>query len=92
MSGVTLATTIRSISDAGTFLQARSWRAAAVARSDAPTPLSATWRSRMPVRSRIQASSVSTSFSKSALDITRGGTYPLTPVIFAAMRLDIPSP
>jgi hypothetical protein len=35
---------------------------------------------------------VSTSFSKSALVITRGGTYPLTPVIFAAMRLDILSP
>src|ERR1700720_1629499 len=46
----------------------------------------------MPVRSLIHASSVSTSFSKSALVITRGGTYPLTPVIFAARRLGILSP
>src|ERR1700722_5989179 len=90
ISGVTLATTIRSISEAGTFLLARTSRAAAVARSEEATPFSTTWRSRMPVRSRIHASLVSTSFSNSALDITRGGTYPVTPVIFAAIRLDIP--
>src|ERR1700726_700502 len=52
-------------------------------------PLSTTWGSRMPVRVRIHSSLVSTIFSRSALVITRGGTYPATPVIFAARRRDI---
>jgi hypothetical protein len=43
----------------------------------------------MPVRVRIHSSLVSTIFSKSALLITFGGTWPLTPVIFAAMQWDI---
>src|SRR5712692_9917504 len=43
----------------------------------------------MPVRVRIHSSLVSTIFSRSALVITFGGTYPATPVIFAAMRWDI---
>src|SRR4029077_12400082 len=46
-------------------------------------------RSRMPVRGRIHSSFVSTIFSMSRLVTTRGGTYPATPVIFAAMRLPI---
>src|SRR5580700_11759842 len=43
----------------------------------------------MPVRVRIHSSFVSTLFSRSKLVTTRGGTYPATPVIFAAMRLPI---
>src|ERR1700735_3579150 len=43
----------------------------------------------MPVRVRIHSSFVSTLFSRAKLVTTRGGTYPATPVIFAAMRLPI---
>src|SRR5271170_1414287 len=43
----------------------------------------------MPVRVRIHSSFVSTSFSRSKLVTTRGGRYPATPVIFAAIRLPI---
>ena len=49
-------------------------RAAAAPRSDVATPGSTIWRSRMPVRCRIHSSVVSTSFSRSALVSTRGGT------------------
>ena len=48
--------------------------AAAAAKSLVATPLSTTWRSRIPVRLRIHSSVVSTSFSKSRLVKTRGGT------------------
>src|SRR5271169_4620185 len=43
----------------------------------------------MPTRSMIHSFVVSTIFSRSVLVSTRGGTYPATPVIFAAMRRDM---
>ena len=49
-------------------------RAASLPRSDVATPGSTMCRSRMPVRCRIHSSVVSTSFSRSALVSTRGGT------------------
>src|SRR5262249_30572771 len=53
---------------------------------EAATPFSTMWRSRMPVRSRIHSSLVSTIFSRSRFESTRGGTQAATPVILAAMR------
>src|SRR5260370_9274490 len=89
MSGVTLATIIISISAASVFDCASNAFAASVAKFDEAMPCCTMWRSRMPVRVRIHSSLVSTIFSKSALVITLGGTWPLTPVILAAMRWDI---
>src|SRR5216684_6146155 len=89
MSGVTLATIIISISEGSVFVCASNAFAASVAKCDEAMPFSTMCRSRIPVRVRIHSSLVSTIFSKSALVITLGGTYPATPVIFAAIRWDI---
>ena len=86
MSGVTLATTIRSMSAAFVFVCCRRHLAASVAMWDVAMPLSTTCRSRMPVRVRIHSSFVSSNFDKSSFVMTRGGTKPATPEIFAAMR------
>jgi hypothetical protein len=74
MSGVTVATMIRSISSGETPRRSRAMRAARAARSLVAVPGSTTWRSRIPVRVRIHSSEVSTIFSRSALVITRLGT------------------
>src|SRR5271168_671091 len=92
MSGVTLATTIISISSGSVPVWASTLFAASVARCDAATPVSATCSSRIPVRVRIHSSLVSTSFSRSRFVITRGGAYPATPVIFAGILLPVPFP
>src|SRR6266436_2719030 len=89
MSGVTLASTIRSISAGSVLVCASTALAASVAMCEVAVPFSTTWRSRMPVRVTIHSSLVSTIFSRSALVITLGGTYPATPVIFAARRWDM---
>jgi hypothetical protein len=67
MSGVIVATTIRSICSALTpaFCMARS--AACAAKSEVNSFLAASRRSRMPVRVVIHSSEVSTSFSRSEL-------------------------
>ncbi len=74
MSGVTVATMIRSTSLAPMPRRSRHSRAARTARSLLPVPGATTWRWRMPVRVRIHSSVVSTNFSSSALVITRSGT------------------
>src|SRR2546430_3971329 len=89
MSGVTLASTIKSISVGSVPVSTNNTLAASVAMCEVAVPFSATWRSRMPVRARIHSSLVATIFSRSALVITLGGTQPATPVIFAARRWDM---
>src|SRR5580704_3885951 len=89
MSGVTVPTTIRSTSCRLNGWTACSFFTASTAKSLAATPLSTRWRSRMPTRSMIHWLVVSTIFSRSAFVKTRGGTYPATPVIFAATRRDM---
>jgi hypothetical protein len=70
MSGVVVATTIRSTS-AGTMPAASSAaREAASARSDVISSSAAMWRARMPVRATIHSSLVSTLLASSAL-VTR---------------------
>ena len=74
MSGVTLASTISSISAGSVLVCASTAFAASVAKCEVAMPFSTMWRSRMPVRVRIHSSLVSTIFSRSALVITFGGT------------------
>ncbi len=74
MSGVTVATTMRSISSGETCFSSSSFRAASVPMWALAMPLSTMCRLRMPVRSRIHSLEVSTIFSRSALVSTRGGT------------------
>ena len=74
MSGVTVATMMRSTSAGLTLARSRHSRAARVARALVPVPGSTTWRCRIPVRVRIHSSEVSTTFARSALVITRSGT------------------
>ena len=69
MSGVTVATMIASISWGSMPPRANAIFAASAARSLVATPLSTTWRSRIPVRLNIHSSLVSTIFSKSLLVI-----------------------
>src|SRR5262245_33445796 len=75
MSGVTVATTRRSISAGGTPRRSGALRAARTASSLVGVPGSTTWRCSMPVRVRIHSSDVSTIRSKSAFVMTRSGTY-----------------
>ena len=74
MSGVTVATTIRSIEDASTPASARAATAAGSAMSVSACSLVANRRSRIPVRSTIHSSVVSTNCSRSLLVKTRSGT------------------
>ena len=60
LSGVEVASTIRSIVGASTCASASAARAAAIARSEVSSPSAAMWRSRMPVRCTIHSSEVST--------------------------------
>ena len=86
MSGVDVATMMRSISAACRPAACKAWRAAANARSLAFTPSSAKWRARMPVRSTIHSSLVSrprcaSNSTMSALDRRRGGRWLPVPVM-----------
>src|SRR5581483_5817345 len=81
MSGVTVATTSRSI-DAGSAPAISSARTQAGAeRSDIASGPSASLRSRMPVRVTILSSDVSTIFERSSFVTTRSGTLHPRPVI-----------
>ena len=81
MSGVTVATTIRSMAEASTPACSRAAVAAGSARSESASLGAATRRSRIPVRSRIHSSEVSTIFAISSFVITRSGTCDPMPVI-----------
>ena len=73
LSGVDVASTIRSIDCASTPAAASASRAAAIAMSDVFSPSAAIWRSRMPVRWMIHSSEVSTIRDSSELGRTRRG-------------------
>jgi len=73
LSPVTVPTMIMSRSDALRPADSRAARAAAAAMSLVFSPSAAMRRSRMPVRSVIHASDVSTNFSRSALVSTLAG-------------------
>jgi len=74
MSGVMVATMIRSICSAVTAALFMALRAAWVARSDVNSSLAAKRRSLIPVRVVIHSSEVSTIFSRSALVRIFAGT------------------
>ena len=74
MSGVTVATISRSSDVASTPAIASARRAAGIARSEIASPSAAIRRSRIPVRSRIHSSEVSTSRDSSSFVSTRSGT------------------
>ena len=73
LSGVEVASTIRSIDWASTPAAASAARAACSAMSEVVSPSAAMWRSRMPVRCVIHSSEVSTICDSSALLRTRLG-------------------
>jgi hypothetical protein len=73
LSGVEVASTIRSIDCASTPAAVSASRAAAIARSDVFSPSAAMWRSRIPVRCVIHSSEVSTIRDSSELGRTRRG-------------------
>src|SRR4051812_38656651 len=68
------------------FAASSARRAASTARSDEACSGAAMRRSRIPVRSRIHSSLVSTMRSKSALVSTRSGTYMPVPTIVAPRK------
>src|SRR5215510_4923472 len=80
-SGVVVASTIWSTSFASTFASSSARWHAISARSLEACSGEAMRRSRMPVRSTIQSSDVSTSFSRSWFVSTRSGTYMPVPVM-----------
>ena len=85
MSGVTVATTSRSIDAGSTPFCSSARRAAGMASSDiASVPGSARRRSRMPVRDMIHSSVVSTIVARSAFVTTRSGTLHPSAVIETA--------
>ena len=90
MSGVTVATTIRSIEDASTPASASAATAAGSAMSVSACSLVANRRSRIPVRSTIHSSVVSTNCSRSLFVKTRSGTQTPRPVI--PMRAPLAEP
>jgi hypothetical protein len=90
MSGVTVATTIRSIEAASTPASARAAITAGAAMSVSACSSVANRRSRMPVRSTIHSSVVSTYCSRSLFVKTRSGTYTPRPVI--PIRLPLAEP
>ena len=87
MSGVTVATTMRSSSSAPIPRRRSASFAASAAMTLVGVPGSTTWRSWMPVRVRIHSSVVSTTFSRSALVTTREGTWVPSAVIAARLWL-----
>src|SRR5436309_8582024 len=82
-SGVVVATMMWSTASASRPADSSARRAAMSARSDEACSGAAMRRSRMPVRSTIQASEVSTMRSKSAFESTRSGTYMPVPAMVA---------
>src|ERR1044071_4284017 len=82
-SGVVVARMMWSTSRASTpAISSARWQAIN-ARSLEACPVAAIRRSRMPVRSTIHSSEVSTSFARSAFVSSRSGTYMPVPVIVA---------
>ena len=81
MSGVTVATMIRSTSDASTPACSSACVAAGSARSESASSRSGDAALADPVRSRIHSSEVSTIFASSSFVITRSGTCEPMPVI-----------
>ena len=79
VSGVHVATTMRSSCSGEMPALASARRAAAVARSEVASPSAAKRRSRMPVRSRIHSSFVSRNDANSAFGTTRSGSAEPTP-------------
>ncbi len=73
MSGVIVATMIRSTCSAVIPAATSARRAASAPMSDVVSSGRAMWRSRMPVRVRIHSLVVSTIFSRSVLLRTRSG-------------------
>ena len=84
MSGVSVPTTTMSSSAGSTPASSSAFRAASTQRSEFAVRGSAMWRDRIPVRSVIHASFVSTIFSRSRLVNTFGGAYIPSPTIFDA--------
>src|SRR5438477_318448 len=81
MSGVTVATMTRSTSLPSTPACASASRAAGSARSESASSAAAIRRSRMPVRSTIHSSEVSTYCESSSFFTTRSGTLQPSPVM-----------
>ena len=81
MSGVTVATISRSMSLPSTPAWASASRQAGSATSESASSSAAMWRCRMPVRSTIQASEVSTNVASSSFVTIRSGTLQPSPVI-----------
>src|SRR5438132_5813041 len=90
MSGVTVATMIRSMSDPSSPACTSACRAAGSARSDIASSSFAIRRSRMPVRSMIHSSVVSTRVSSSWFASTRSGTRQPMPVIEMRLASAVP--
>src|SRR5512140_298869 len=84
MSGVSVPTTTMSSSAGSTPASSSAFRAASRQSSEFGVFGSAMWRTRIPVRSVIQLSFVSTSFSRSRLVNSFGGAYIPNPTIFDA--------
>ena len=84
-SGVEVATRMASTSDASAPARASASRAAAAPRSEAVSSTAAKCRQPIPVRSRIQASEVSSPFSaaSSSLESRCAGRYPPHPAMVA---------
>src|SRR5262249_2484763 len=81
ISGVIVATTIKSICSAVTPAASIARKAARAPKSEVNSSLDAMWRSLIPVRVVIHSSDVFTIFSRSALVKTREGTYDPTPAM-----------
>src|SRR5207247_6320422 len=92
MSGVTVAQTIRSMSEADRWAEASASCAARVANCDMYSSSRAMRRSRIPVREVIQSSEVSTIFSRSALVSTRDGRAEPVPRMTARLSLRVIQP
>src|ERR671911_390950 len=97
MSGVTVAQRTRSIDDGSAPAAANAWRHGGRAMSVSASSWLANRRSRMPVRSMIHSSDVSTNFARSSFVTTLAGTLTPRPVIpnrepAADRRLRLPAP
>src|SRR6478609_9285925 len=76
LSGVEVATTIRSIACASMPAWSRAARAALIARCEVNSPSAAMWRCRIPVRCTIHSSEVSIRAASSALVRSRSRARP----------------
>src|SRR6185437_2009934 len=92
MSGVTVHTIMASSSDAAIPRWHKASRPAATAISDVAMSLSAICRSRIPVRSTIHLSFVSTIFDRSSFVRIPGGTKQPRAVILAVGNYECPLP